>query len=116
MIDSIKVKTPTMEQMIINLSGGNQQKVILARWLIQSNVKVLLIDEPTRGIDVGAKSEIYTLLNMLAKQGLCVVVMSSEMPEIISLADRVYVMKNGRINGSFAKEEVTQEKLLVSAT
>ena len=116
MIDSIKIKTPTMEQMIINLSGGNQQKVILARWLIQNNIKVLLIDEPTRGIDVGAKSEIYSLLNLLAKQGLCVIVMSSEMPEIMSLADRVYVMKNGRINGSFARDEVTQEKLLKSAT
>lgn len=116
MIDSIKIKTPTMEQMIINLSGGNQQKVILARWLIQNNIKVLLIDEPTRGIDVGAKSEIYSLLNLLAKQGLCVIVMSSEMPEIMSLADRVFVMKNGRINGSFARDEVTQEKLLKSAT
>lgn len=116
MIESIKIKTPTMEQMIINLSGGNQQKVILARWLMQNNLKVLLIDEPTRGIDVGAKSEIYSLLNMLAKQGLCVIVMSSEMPEIISLADRVYVMKDGRLNGSFNREEVTQEKLLVSAT
>lgn len=116
MIESIKIKTPTMEQMIINLSGGNQQKVILARWLIQNNIKVLLIDEPTRGIDVGAKSEIYSLLNMLAKQGLCVIVMSSEMPEIMSLADRVYVMKEGRINGSFARQEVTQEKLLKSAT
>lgn len=105
-----------MEQMIINLSGGNQQKVILARWLMQNQLKVLLIDEPTRGIDVGAKSEIYSLLNMLAKKGLCIIVMSSEMPEIISLADRVYVMKNGRLNGSFNREEVTQEKLLVSAT
>lgn len=116
MIDSIKIKTPTMEQLIINLSGGNQQKVILARWLIQNNIKVLLIDEPTRGIDVGAKSEIYSLLNMLAKQGLSVIVMSSEMPEIISLADQIYVLKNGRINGSFSSEEVTQEKLLFSAS
>lgn len=116
MIDNIKIKTPTMDQMIINLSGGNQQKVILARWLMQSNIKVLLIDEPTRGIDVGAKSEIYSLLNMLAKKGLCIVVMSSEMPEIMSLADRVYVMKNGRINGSFNREEVTQQKLLLSST
>lgn len=116
MIESIKIKTPTMEQMIINLSGGNQQKVILARWLIQNNIKVLLIDEPTRGIDVGAKSEIYSLLNLLAKQGLCVIVMSSEMPEIKSLADRVYVMKDGCINGSFERDEVTQEKLLKSAT
>lgn len=116
MIGSIKIKTPTMDQMIVNLSGGNQQKVILARWLIQKNIRILLIDEPTRGIDVGAKSEIYSLLNLLAKQGLCVIVMSSEMPEIISLADRVYVMKNGRINGNFTTEEVTQEKLLISAT
>ena len=116
MIGSVRIKTPGMEQKIINLSGGNQQKVILARWLIQNKVKVLLIDEPTRGIDVGAKSEIYSLLNQLAKQGLCVLVMSSEMPEIISLADRVYVMKAGRINGSFERDEVTQEKLLVSAT
>lgn len=116
MVRSIQVKTPGIYQKIINLSGGNQQKVILARWLMQKNIKVLLVDEPTRGIDIGAKSEIYMLLNDLAKQGLCIIVMSSEMPEIISLADAVYVMKAGRISGYLKREDVTQEKLLAKAT
>lgn len=115
-IEEVRIKTPSMNQCIINLSGGNQQKVILARWLLQNNLKIMLIDEPTRGIDIGAKSEIYTVLNDLAKAGLCIVVVSSEMSEIISLSDRVYVMKDGKITGQFSKKEITQETLLMAAT
>lgn len=116
MIQNIRIKTPSMEQKIIHLSGGNQQKVIVARWLMNQNLKVLIIDEPTRGIDVGAKSEIYALLNDMAKQGLAILVVSSEMPEIIGIADRIYVMKKGEISGLFERGEVSQEKLLLAAT
>ena len=116
MIESIRIKTPSSSQKIINLSGGNQQKVIVARWLLNKKLKVLIVDEPTRGIDVGAKSEIYSLLNDMAKQGLAIVVVSSEMSEIIGIADRIYVMKGGRIKGDFTRDEVTQEKILSAAT
>lgn len=112
MVDSLMIKTPSLEQLISKLSGGNQQKVIIARWLLNENLKVLIVDEPTRGIDVGAKAEIYELLNQLASKGLSIIMMSSEMPEIIGLCDRVYVMKQGRISGELSRKELTQEKLL----
>ena len=113
--NAIRIKTPTVDQMIVNLSGGNQQKAIIARWLAKEDLKVLIVDEPTRGIDVGAKSEIYNLLDDMAKSGLTVVIMSSEMQEILNVCDRIYVMKTGRITGEYAIEEATQEKLLGSA-
>jgi ABC-type sugar transport system ATPase subunit len=116
MIESIKIKTPSQKQRIVNLSGGNQQKVILARWLMESNRKVLIIDEPTRGIDIGAKTEIYAILSHLASNGMSIIIMSSEMPEILGIADRIYVMKAGVINGYFNASEVNQEDLLISAT
>ena len=97
------------------LSGGNQQKALLARWLLKENLKVLLIDEPTRGIDVGAKAEIYQLLDELARGGLAVVLLSSEMPEILGLCDRIYVMTHGRIAAEYGRAEATPEKLLASA-
>lgn len=112
---AIRIKTPTIDQMIVNLSGGNQQKVIIARWLAKEDLKILIVDEPTRGIDVGAKSEIYALLDELARNGLTVLIMSSEMQEILSICDRIYVMKNGRITDEVPIEEATQEKLLSSA-
>jgi ABC-type sugar transport system ATPase subunit len=114
-INNLSIKTPSLDQLIVKLSGGNQQKVIVARWLMKENLKVLIIDEPTRGIDVGAKAEIYAILNRLAHEGLAVVMMSSEMPEILSMCDRIYVMKNGQITGQYSREEATQEKLLASA-
>ena len=95
--------------------GGNQQKVLVARWLAKKNLKVLIVDEPTRGIDVGAKTEIYRLLDELAGHGLAVLVMSSEMQEILGVCDRIYVMKRGRITAEYSSEEATQEKLLASA-
>ena len=111
-ISRFGVKTSGPKQTMGTLSGGNQQTVLLARWLMSKDIKVLIVDEPTRGIDVGAKSEIYALLNQLANEGLAVVVVSSEMQEIINVCDRVYVMKNGTINGELPRSEVTQTKLM----
>ncbi len=111
-IKKVTVKTPSLEQLISKLSGGNQQKAIISRWLLKENLKVLIVDEPTRGIDVGAKAEIYELMNNMVAQGLSIIVMSSEMPELLGMCDRIYVMKSGSISGELSKEEVTQEKLL----
>ena len=115
LVQRLKVRTPDQEQEIAKLSGGNQQKTLLARWLLKENLKVLLIDEPTRGIDVGAKAEIYQLLDGLAREGLAVVLLSSEMPEILGLCDRMYVMSEGRIAAEYSRAEATPEKLLASA-
>lgn len=112
---SINIKTPTIEQTVQNLSGGNQQKVSLAKWLF-TNPKVLILDEPTRGIDVGAKYEIYTLINELIEQGLSIVMISSELPEVIGMSDRIYVMNEGKIAGVLDKAEATQEKIMEIAT
>ena len=115
LVAQLRVRTPDQEQEIAKLSGGNQQKVLLARWLLKDNLKVLLVDEPTRGIDVGAKAEIYQLLDGLAREGLAVVLLSSEMPEILGLCDRIYVMSAGRIAAEYDRAEATPEKLLASA-
>lgn len=114
-IEKLKVKTQSTEQPIVLLSGGNQQKVILLRWLLNPDLKVLILDEPTRGIDVGSKSEIYALISQLAASGLGILLMSSEMPELLSMSDHVYVMKDGRIAGEYPIEEATQEKLIQTA-
>ena len=100
------------DQAIAKLSGGNQQKALIARWLIKDNLKVLFVDEPTRGIDVGAKAEIYALLDRLAGRGLGIVVVSSELPELLGLCDRVYVMNEGRFVGELPTSEATQEKIM----
>jgi L-arabinose transport system ATP-binding protein len=110
-IDKLRVVTPTVEQPVGKLSGGNQQKVVLARWLA-AKPRVLILDEPTRGIDVGAKAEIYNLLDELAKQDIAIILISSELPEILGLSDRIYVMQNGRITGELSREEATEEKIL----
>ncbi|MCL1855173.1 MAG: sugar ABC transporter ATP-binding protein [Clostridia bacterium] len=115
MIDRFRIRTPSMEQLISKLSGGNQQKVLLARWLTKQNLKVLVIDEPTRGIDVGAKAEIYTLMDQLARSGLAIVMVSSELPEIIGMSDRVYVMKSGQISGECSREQATEAFILEKA-
>ena len=107
----LRVKTPSVRQLIRNLSGGNQQKVILGRWLSEK-VNVILLDEPTRGIDVGAKSEIYTIMQDLARSGVCVIVVSSELPEILGVADRIAVMRQGKIAAILDRAEATEEKLL----
>lgn len=114
-ISRLRIKTRSPEQKILSLSGGNQQKVILARWLMKENLEVLIMDEPTRGIDVGSKSEIYGLISDLSKRGIAVVVMSSEMPELLSTCDRIYVMNKGRIVGEFSQDEASQETLMNAA-
>lgn len=110
-IDMMSTKTPTQEQVIGNLSGGNQQKVIIGRWLATAP-DILILDEPTRGVDVGAKSEIYAIMNELVKTGISIIMISSELPEIINMSDRIYVMAEGRIAGSISHEEVTQEAIM----
>lgn len=112
---SLNIKTPSIEQLVGNLSGGNQQKVSLGKWLfVKPNV--LILDEPTRGIDVGAKFEIYTLMNKLVDQGMSIIMISSELPEILGMSDRIYVMSNGRIVGEMTQGEATQEKIMELAT
>ena len=113
-IDSMKVKTPSQKTPIKSLSGGNQQKVIIGRWLL-TNPEVLLLDEPTRGIDVGAKYEIYQLIIDLANKGKGVIVVSSEMPELLGICDRILVMSNGRIAGEGTPDELSQEAIMESA-
>ncbi len=107
----LRVKTPSVRQLIRNLSGGNQQKVILGRWLSET-VKVILLDEPTRGIDVGAKSEIYGIMQELAKSGVCVIVVSSELPEVLGVSDRIAVMRQGKIAAILERADANEEKLL----
>lgn len=114
-VDRLRIKTPSLGQKIATLSGGNQQKVILARWLIKENLKVLILDEPTRGVDVNSKSEIYQLISEVVKRGVSVLVMSSELLELLSLCDRIYVVKEGELVDEFAHAEATQEKLMSSA-
>jgi L-arabinose transport system ATP-binding protein len=110
-VAKLAIKTPSLAQLIMNLSGGNQQKVILARWLSET-IEVMLLDEPTRGIDVGAKSEIYSIIYELARQQIGVVVVSSELPEVLGICDRILVMRQGRIVASLPRGEATQEQLL----
>ena len=114
-IDALSIKTPSAMQQVKNLSGGNQQKVVIAKWLARDS-KVLIFDEPTRGIDVGAKQEIYTLLDQLVQEGHCVVVISSELEELIRVSDRILVMCNGTITGELSHKEATQERIMELAT
>jgi ribose transport system ATP-binding protein len=113
--NQLKIKAPSQETKVENLSGGNRQKVVLARWL-HTNSKVIIFDEPTAGIDVGVKYEIYNLINNLVEDGIGVIVISSELPELIGISDRIVVMCEGRITGSLQKSEFTQEKILDFAT
>lgn len=110
MIKDMTVKVANKDMLITSLSGGNQQKAIIGRWLM-TEPRVLILDEPTRGIDVGAKSEIYSIIGELAKQGMAIILVSSEMPEILGMSDRIFVVRNGRIVAECAKEEATQELL-----
>ena len=111
-IARLRIKTPHREQEIRLLSGGNQQKAILARWLAEPNLKVLILDEPTRGIDVGAKNEIYRIIHEVAESGCCVIVISSELPEVLGIADRVLVMREGRISGELLRAEASETAVL----
>ena len=114
-VDELMIKTPSVDKDVATLSGGNQQKVVVAKWLAR-NSRVVMFDEPTRGIDVAAKVEIYHLMNKLKQQGIAVMFVSSEMPEIMGIADRIIVMCDGRITGEMTAEEATQEKILTLAT
>jgi ribose transport system ATP-binding protein len=115
MVDKLRIKTPSLTQVSRLLSGGNQQKVVIAKWLVQ-DCEVLIFDEPTRGIDVGAKSEIYKLVNDLAAQGKAIIVISSELPEVLHLSHRILVMCEGRITGDVSALDATQESLMALAT
>jgi len=110
-VEKLQVRTPSLDQEVGKLSGGNQQKVVLSRWLA-ARPKLLILDEPTRGIDVGAKAEIYRLIDELANEGLGIMFISSEMPEILGLSDRIYVMQNGRITGELSAEAANEEAIL----
>ncbi|MEA5002629.1 MAG: sugar ABC transporter ATP-binding protein, partial [Christensenella sp.] len=111
LIDQLKIKTAGQEADVKSLSGGNQQKVAFAKW-IASNSKVLILDEPTRGVDVGAKIEIYKIINQLAEEGMPIIMISSEMPEIIGMCDRVIVMHEGMVAGEIDRQEICEEKLI----
>ncbi|MBQ8508097.1 MAG: sugar ABC transporter ATP-binding protein [Clostridia bacterium] len=110
-VAKLRVKTPSNEQKIMNLSGGNQQKVVIAKWMA-THPKVLILDEPTRGIDVGAKKEIHALMSELAKQGVAIIMISSELPEVLGMADRIYVMHDGRIKGEIDRANASQEAIM----
>lgn len=114
-VDSLATKTPSVDQLVVNLSGGNQQKVVIAKWLCR-NSDILIFDEPTRGIDVGAKNEIYKLMNKLAAEGKAIIMISSEMTEILRMSDRIVVMCEGRITGTLDISEATQENIMNFAT
>ena len=114
-VDALSIATPGIGQTVSNLSGGNQQKVVLAKWL-SSKPKLLIMDEPTRGIDVGAKAEVHALMSHLAQEGMGILMISSEMPEIIGMSDRVMVMCQGRITGEFARPNLSQEEIMTAAT
>ena len=114
-VERLSIKTPSIHQILRNLSGGNQQKVVIAKWLIR-NCDILIFDEPTRGIDVGAKSEIYSLMNELAKQGKSIIMISSELPEVLRMSDRVLVMCEGRVTGQLDIADANQEEIMKYAT
>ncbi len=113
--EKLHIKTPSLNQLIKNLSGGNQQKALISRWLL-TVPDVLMIDEPTRGIDVGAKSEIHRLMSMLAQEGKAIIMVSSELPEVLGMSDRILVMHEGRISGELSREEANQESVMHLAT
>ncbi|MEN9562200.1 MAG: hypothetical protein RIR73_444 [Chloroflexota bacterium] len=111
----LNIKTPTVEQKVSNLSGGNQQKVSLGKWLF-AKPNILILDEPTRGIDVGAKYEIYTIMRDLVQKGLSIIMISSELPEVLGMSDRIYIVASGKIAGELSAQEATQEKIMHLAT
>jgi ribose transport system ATP-binding protein len=114
-VDRLAIRSSGPAARVRDLSGGNQQKVILAKWL-HADCRILLIDEPTRGVDVGAKREIYRLLRELAGQGVAIVMVSSELPEILALSDRIMVMREGRVTAQLERAEATEERIMERAT
>ncbi len=113
-IGALKIRTPSRFQAVRNLSGGNQQKVFLSRWLL-TEPQIMILDEPTRGVDVGAKAEIHRIMSNLAVQGKSIIMISSELPEILAMSDRILVIHEGTVAGLFARAEATQEKILACA-
>ena len=113
-IDRLKIRCQGMGVEVRSLSGGNQQKVLLGKW-IRRKPKIIIINEPTRGVDVGTKSEIYKIMEELCEEGFGILMISSELPEVLALSDRVYVMCKGQITGEFQREELSQEKLMENA-
>ena len=109
--EKLEIKSSSIMQRALNLSGGNQQKVVLSKWLF-ADQEILFLDEPTRGIDVGAKYEIHTIINQLASEGKGIILLSSELPEVLGVCDRIYVMSNGKIAAEMSAKEATQEKVM----
>jgi ABC-type sugar transport system ATPase subunit len=114
-INDLDIRTPGREQRVNNLSGGNQQKVVVAKWLA-NKPKVLILDEPTRGIDVGAKAEVHAIMARLAEKGVGILMISSELPEVLGMSDRILVMHEGRVTGEFTRKEATRERIMLAAT
>ena len=112
---ALNIKTASVDTLVGNLSGGNQQKVVLGKWL-NTHADIFIFDEPTKGIDVGAKTEIYQIMNQLIKEGKTVIMISSELPEVLGMADRIYVMCEGEITGEISRAEANQENIMVLAT
>ena len=114
-IEQLSIRTSSPKQSAKSLSGGNQQKVVIAKWL-GTDPEILILDEPTRGVDIGAKKEIYQIINELAQKGVAILMISSELPEVIGMADRVIVMQEGKVKGEVKKDEMTQEVIMHYAT
>jgi ribose transport system ATP-binding protein len=114
-VDKLRIKTPSTAQLVKNLSGGNQQKVVIGKWLA-TRPKVIILDEPTKGIDIGSKAAVHGFISELAAEGLSIIMVSSELPEILGMSDRVLVMRRGRLRGEFTRAEATSEKLLRAAS
>ena len=110
-VEKLRIRTPSVKQAVGNLSGGNQQKVVIAKWIAR-NCRVLIFDEPTRGVDIGARAEIYAIIEELAQQGVAILVISSDLPELLGLSDRIMVVHHGRISGEFTRDEATPEKVI----
>jgi ribose transport system ATP-binding protein len=111
----LNIITPSIHQKVVNLSGGNQQKVVLAKWLVV-NPKIMIVDEPTRGVDIGAKAEIYQILRELTKEGTSIIVVSSDLPEVLAISDRIYIMHNGEIKGELSGDEATEQLVMKYAS
>ena len=111
-MQELKIKVSSIENLISSLSGGNQQKVVLSKWLMMENIRVLILDEPTRGIDVGAKYEIYRIINEIANSGVAVILVTSDLTELLNLADRVTVLRNKTVSGVLNKEDLSQESIM----
>ncbi|MFC6658661.1 ATP-binding cassette domain-containing protein [Roseibium salinum] len=114
-IRALGIKTPSPEQKIQNLSGGNQQKVVIAKWVARKP-RILIVDEPTRGIDIGAKAEVHALLNRLASEGMSIIIVSSDLPEILAISDRIIVLKDGCVNGELSRDQANEQTVMLAAT